>query len=273
VGRLRHATFGSVIAAVLAVACSKPPPAAGQVCKIEEEGRLVCTGASGALVCKGSRWVEQACRGRGGCAGTPASCDSTLARAGDACAGIADGMSPCSEDKKERLACRGGHFETDLHCRGPKGCDQTSCDRSRAAVGDECNGPSTPQDSNGVCDVTGKYALRCDHSGPGSFVMARGCGGPKGCQLGTAEYSADLSPVCDPGAPTEGGPCGLDDHPTCSADGSSLFQCDTLTHVWSKKDCQPKQRCADAECRAPGYKGPCNCAGDLACLMTCLAKH
>lgn len=74
--------------------------------------------------------VSEPCKGRGGCARDfsvegstfqlTMNCDHSVADVGDACSEPGD--QGCSTDRKRLVQCRGGRFEEQRACRGPKGC-------------------------------------------------------------------------------------------------------------------------------------------------------
>jgi hypothetical protein len=264
----RHLAF---LALLLLAACTKKKPNAGDVCKIEDEGTIVCADVNTALRCVASRRVAISCRGPHGCTGDgqAATCDTSLGREGDAC--VADAPSgfvaklPCAEDKSAVLRCRDGKLALDLRCRGPKGCDPRAmhldrdrdfdCDRTIGAVGDACNTRGYMSDSLGACSVDGKSALACDKDKNGSFVVSQVCGGPNGCRVGHLKDSDIPAPLCDRAGFAAAAPCGKDDPDECSADATALLTCDHKMAAYTSKPCGPKEVCVHehgftAWCRA-----------------------
>lgn len=244
-------------------ACGEKKPKPGEVCKIEDEGTVVCADATTALLCKASRRAVIPCRGAKGCSvdekvktNKRASCDRSLGREGEACyVDEVFGVEPddvCSEDKKTVLACKNGKFVVDLHCRGPNACDATkphparfpdrACDRSVGAVGDACNTRSYNSESLGTCSIDGKEKLVCDKDDKGKWVTSRICGA--GCKPGHLDGDRDFFvPVCDPGSITDGTKCAKDDVAACSADGTSLLDCDHAAGKYVAKPCGAKRKC------------------------------
>lgn len=243
-----------MLVSVMAVlSCEAKKPKVGAVCAIEQEGTFVCADAKTGLVCQASRRREIPCRGPKGCAGEKnASCDTSLAREGDACVEAGDTVGGtlrvCSENKSALLACRDGHRTLDLRCRGPKGCDPTkphpengpddACDRSLGEVGDACNTRGWDGESLGACSVDKKALLKCDKDENGKLVVSRVCDGPKGCAVGHLGGDPLIPmPVCD--GPT------LDPPPPARA---------------------PAAKTPDA--------GNCKCpTGDLSCAMRCASPR
>lgn len=252
------------------VGCEKKkPPAVGQLCKFEDEGKTICADATKALVCDASRLVPIACLGPGGCSEKNAIvCDATVGREGEPCAarGQYESSILCSEDKKKRLECRAGRFVVHSLCRGPKGCDRantnvlTSCNRAIAQVGDPCNMHEHDADDRRACSVDGKLVLACSASDKGVFEVASICTGPTGCTVGG--LGGDLSipiPVCDRSVATLGAACGAHDRSfrSCTPDGSSVLRCDGSTYVLEKA-CGPKERCVSPDVKnAQGRESAC----------------
>ncbi len=252
--------FGSVVvAASIAIsACATSKPKAGDVCKIEDEGTIVCSGATTALLCKASRRVERACRGPKGCDGTArAACDTSLGREGDSCdPPPVDGLGGplvCTEDKGAILVCRNGALAIDMRCRGPKACDptkhvnedwKTSCDRTLAEVGDPCNTRSWNTDRLGACSLDKKASLVCDKEEKGKLVVSHVCGGAKGCEVGHLQGDPGIPmPVCDRGAFAPTAACGKDDGDECAPDGVTLLKCKHETAKYEGTRCSGKERC------------------------------
>ena len=133
-----------------------------------------------ALMCKNGRFERLLeCRGRGGCSllGQQVSCDTTIGSKGDACR--VEGNVACSEDMKQLLICKEGHFESYRYCRGQFAChlktgtETPTCDETLSLEGDPCGLPGYV-----VCSVDGKDELVCQG---GAFARSRTC--RKGCQV------------------------------------------------------------------------------------------
>lgn len=258
---------GALLGALLA--CKHEAPKAGDFCKLEEQGSLVCGDATTALLCDDHHRKPVPCRGPAGC--HSGECDNTVAREGDAC--LASLPPPatfrpdqaCADDRTRTLVCRDGTFVPDRLCRGAAGCDAAkiargamdACDRSRAQPGDPCQADlfGGLAEKIGVCSTDGKAALVCSTDyGKGSFVLGRACTGPKGCAPAHPSWSAEmLVASCDGSVETEGAPCGRDDMNlvSCTPDGRLVVVCDADAHTWKKlKDCGPTARCFYEERKA-----------------------
>ncbi len=90
---------------------------------------------------------------------------------GTSCSGHAKGC----ETPTSRLACSGGVYTLET-CKGPAGCAEangaTTCDSTRADVGDPCVAENT-----GACSVDGKAKLLCQN---GKLAFVTRCAG-EGC--------------------------------------------------------------------------------------------
>jgi hypothetical protein len=252
----------AIAVALAALACARKPPKPGDVCKIEDEGTMVCAGPTTALLCRGSRLVERACRGPGGCKGADhATCDMSLGREGDACT-PPDLYAPivCAEDEGAILVCKDGKLALDMRCRGPKGCNpkdmdsarKFACDRTIGEVGDACNVRGWQADGLGACSVDKKASLVCDKDEKGKLIVKQVCGGT-GCEIrGLGGDPTIPVPVCDRGNFAPGAPCGRDDGDEC-ADASTLLVCNHATAKYESKPCGPKEQCK----HDPGFTAWC----------------
>lgn len=187
---------------------------AGASCK---PGESSCTGKGASLVCRNGRLVEVPCRGALGCGDYQgkASCDDSVAAAGDACMGESEEEYACSTDQKRAVVCRGGVFVPYLECRGKLGCSllgkQISCDTSLAAKGDPCKAQGSS-----ACAEDHAEMLVCRD---GHFAHHRFCRGKAGC------FFRDEAPTCDETLSKEGDECGVDGYVACSTDGTRELIC------------------------------------------------
>jgi hypothetical protein len=187
---------------------------AGSACK---PGESACRDKTTALVCRAEKLAEVACKGPLGCGKLQgqASCDTSVASAGDACMGDREDEHACTPDRTRALVCKEGTFAPHLECRGKGGCAiaaaRVSCDMSIAAAGDRCTERGAV-----ACAVDGKQMLVCQN---GRFALHRHCRGQLGCQL------KDDAPTCDQTLSVEGEPCALPGYVVCSVDGKEELVC------------------------------------------------
>jgi hypothetical protein len=253
----------SLLLVIGLTACQARKPKAGDPCKIADDKTTFCSDAKTALVCQAGKRIEIQCRGAKGCAGGEnATCDTSLAKEGDACIAASDYVGGtarvCSEDRASLLRCTEGKLEVDLRCRGAKGCDPAvshlehtvdyGCDRTIGEVGDACNTRGSAHESLGACSADKKSVVVCDKDQNGKLVTSKVCAGPKGCRVGHLSGSPDLpAPVCDRGSVVAGARCGKNDAAECSTDGTELLTCDQATAKYVSKPCPPKEHCAHPE--------------------------
>jgi hypothetical protein len=136
-------------------------PKAGDEC---EKNKAACEDEATLLSCHEGRFVEVACRGSKGCTtdDDTVECDFGRNRFGDRCTSDIEGQGDCGADGVSIVTCRDQLFRVQP-CRGPRGCrkvDKTStCDTSRAQVGDLCEGTGY------TCSIDAKAIIRCvDHA-------------------------------------------------------------------------------------------------------------
>ncbi|MBX3217706.1 MAG: hypothetical protein KF850_37215 [Labilithrix sp.] len=203
--------FAFAAAAVLAAGCKKK---AGGSCKGTES---TCIDKQTALACQGGTFVEIACAGPLGCAKYKdhASCDTSVASAGDPCLGEEDDEYACSPDKQRAVICKHGKFEPWLECRGKAGCSMlgrsVSCDTSIAEQGDPCKTQGAV-----ACSGDQKHMVVCRD---GKFALYRYCRGQHGC------FSRGETPSCDLTQSLAGDPCGIPGQVVCSVDGKTELVC------------------------------------------------
>ncbi len=227
---------------LLASGCHEKLPKAGDVCGGQDEGTFVCQDAKTALLCKAEVRKVMPCLGPQGCTGgAHATCDQTFAHVGDPCKEPQFSYSPmlaCSEDKQTQLECRNGRLELALHCRGPRGCDGATCDRSLLAAGDECYA----LDGWEKCSIDGKATVACNNESK-KLDVVRVCSGPNACRSNGAAGA-----TCDVSAAAIGSPCGSRQPGTRTCDASndaSLLECTSRTHVWARSlACAKGEHCA-----------------------------
>lgn len=217
-------------AALLAAACGKRE---GGSCKGAESA---CVDKAAALACHDGKLVKVSCSGPAGCAnyGEHASCDTSVANAGDPCMGEDDEYA-CSPDKKRALTCKGGSFSLHLACRGKGGCavsgHHVTCDASIAVVGDPCKTAGAL-----ACAEDKKHLLACKL---GKFELHRYCRGAGGCFLD------DDAPSCDETLALGGDPCRVPGQVACSVDGQAELICEGGVFTRSracKGGCTPTNR-------------------------------
>jgi len=118
-------------------ACDTSIAEPGDACR-EENLKACASDGSQVLICKQHTMQRfYACRGKGGCAssGGRLSCDTTIAKLGDACDPKLEGQAfACTPDGREILACRAGAFGLEQTCKAGQKCSvngsSTQCVRS-----------------------------------------------------------------------------------------------------------------------------------------------
>lgn len=97
---------------------------AGDPCTVE--GKKACsTDGKRVLACSsGSLRASYDCRGERGCSvsGSKLTCDSSVAKRGDACDKLSEGSYACTEDARALLRCSGGEFVPDETCKSGTRC-------------------------------------------------------------------------------------------------------------------------------------------------------
>ncbi|MDB4946603.1 MAG: putative lipoprotein [Labilithrix sp.] len=193
----------------------------------------MCNGKDAALACRDGHLAAVPCRGALGCGDYQgkASCDDSLASAGDPCLAESDEELACTLDKKQVVVCRGGTFVPHLECRGKLGCSplgkQVSCDTSIAVTSDACK-----MQGSSACSEDRKELLVCRD---GHFAHHRFCRGDAGC------FFRDDAPTCDETRSREGDECGVPGYVVCSVDGKSELLCQGGRFAFSracKSTCQ-----------------------------------
>ena len=245
---------------VLCSGCGEPKPVAGKFCK--GDSPPTCDGSDRMLTCVDTQWLALPCRGARGCFGSPAQCDASLARPGDACIAPAHGETEtCSQDRSEVLVCEERAFAPARPCRGPKKCEsewpgKMSCDETVGAVGEPC---SKVESRMMACSTDSKAVLECESVPTGKRVRGRTdgiltlqheCPTVAGCK-----QSASWA-YCDFTGATVDSPCGKgnENRTFCSPDRKAVLKCDPSTLKLRKElDC-PKGTCKvdDADGRTHG---------------------
>jgi hypothetical protein len=216
----RAVVVAAVLSAMVLAACGKR---AGGSCKA---GESVCIDKGKALSCQGGKFVEVSCAGPLGCSKLQdrASCDDSVAVAGESCMLDGDEQYACTPDKKRALVCKGGSYQLYLECRGSAGCSllgrTVSCDTSIADKGDPCKSPGAV-----ACAADQKHMLVCRD---GKFALHRYCRGQYGCQ------TKGDAPSCDETLSLEQDPCGLPGQVVCALDGQSELVCQGGVFVRSR---------------------------------------
>jgi hypothetical protein len=170
-------------------ACDISGNEAGDPCSKSDEGVAVCVTPEAMLACRGRKLEQVACRGPRGCelVGAQASCDQSVAAAGESCTPAASSPA-CALDKASVLSCQDGRMTQLYRCRGEGGCvsasGKLSCDQTIAALGDACD-----QALSGhiACSEDKKALLVCQS---GRFIAS------EKCKLGTACTVAGRSTSC-----------------------------------------------------------------------------
>ena len=206
-----HRASFLILGALLVASCKKGP---GSSC---EKGEARCLDGQRQIVCQEGVYIETPCRGPLGCKqdtkGT--SCDISQNRPGDPCSLEEQGSAAC-QNNKTMITCRSGQYVA-LGCGGPNGCerqgDRALCDRSIAALGDEC-------DNDGIkaCSRDSRQVLSCRD---GTMATLLECRGERGCLSVGSKLDCDLSIAA------EGDPCEpkLEGHVGCSPDHDALVRC------------------------------------------------
>jgi hypothetical protein len=128
-------------------------------------------------------------------------------KAGNSCSGS---QIRCI-DKGRALECIQGTF-AEVQCLGANGCVEVahSCDRSKAAAGDACEGEWA------ACSKDGKQFLECKGN---KLTATSSCGGPRGCYaFGARELR------CDTSKSNTGDLCN-GDNASCTTDGKDMLRC------------------------------------------------
>ncbi len=245
----RGASLAAVVLATLAACRSRP--VAGAACRAVD--RLVCDGASSALVCQGAAagatggtWRPVACRGARGCArgGEVDDCDDTVAAEGDACPKSPPLDYACTPDRARALECDGGRFGLWRNCRGPEGCKvkggrNIECDTTLALPGDPCGQAGTVS-----CSLDRRALLVC---AGGTLTAATSCRGPRGCRAERDAHRVD----CDDSLATEGDPCDKEGRIACAVDRGSELGCTNGKY-------ERRRECRRSECRLEGTELYCD---------------
>ncbi|HVJ20460.1 MAG TPA: hypothetical protein VM686_33835 [Polyangiaceae bacterium] len=223
-----HRASFLVLWVALVVAC-KPGP--GSSC---EKGEARCLDRQRQIVCQEGIYIETPCRGPLGCAqdveGT--SCDISKNRPGDPCSLEEQGSAAC-QDGKTMITCRSGKYVA-LACGGPNGCEREGnralCDRSVAALGDDC-------DNDGIkaCSRDSRQVLTCRD---GQMATLLECRGDRGCLSVGSKLDCDLSIAA------EGDPCEqkLEGHVGCTPDRDAMVTCHQGRFVLEEK-CKAGRAC------------------------------
>lgn len=97
-----------------------------------DEGALVCTGKTTAVLCADHTWSATSCAGANGCTtiGARGVCDDSRVDVRVPC--WREGQVSCSADGKSRVLCKGKAWTTTESCPGAGGCvanaDRVWCD-------------------------------------------------------------------------------------------------------------------------------------------------
>jgi hypothetical protein len=101
--------------------CDQTAARVGEVC--DAPNHIVCSDdKKNSLFCKDGEWqLDEVCSGPKGCSVSAGrtECDNSVAKEGDKCVRE---TTVCTQDKRNRLACKGGKFVLVENCRGPSGC-------------------------------------------------------------------------------------------------------------------------------------------------------
>lgn len=188
-------------------------PKVGRKCS--PEGKEVCAGKGGALLCLDGKWTPMPCRGGKGCSGEGATveCDQSVARAQEAC--HLESALTCAEDKRSTLTCKGNTWAASEVCGGPQGCQSVAhgatCDSSIAHEGDKC----THQGSQ-ACSQDKRSRMVCNG---GKFALAEHCRGEGGCK------STGRRVLCDNSLAVVSEPCDVEGNYSCSTDFRNILIC------------------------------------------------
>lgn len=145
----------------------------GDVCVKGDEGAATCTARDAMLACHHGKFEKVPCRGPRGCevTGAQASCDQSVAEAGEGCSKAA--AKSCSTDKTHVLSCVEGTMREQYWCRGEAGCTSSggklSCDQTVAKLGDACD-PGL--DGHVACSDDKKALLTCNGA---KFISSEKC--------------------------------------------------------------------------------------------------
>jgi len=150
----------------------------GDPCSTDDEGAATCANQDGMLACHAGRYELLPCRGTRGCVNADgrASCDTSLAEAGDPCHDA--NLKACSRDGSQVLSCQQGRMQRMYACRGKNGCGSSggrlACDSSVAELGDLCDKKLEGQAF--ACTPDSHAVLLCK---AGAFTL------DESCKLGT----------------------------------------------------------------------------------------
>ncbi|MDB4937273.1 MAG: hypothetical protein JWP87_4245 [Labilithrix sp.] len=193
-------------------------PKVGAKCK---PGAVVCT-KEGALFCgDDNKYVAEGCHGPAGCAGTgtQASCDNTLALAGESCE--IEGNIACAVDKKAQLDCKNHKWVVGATCKGAKGCEfrdeELFCDHTLADTNDACH-----RDGQIACTNDRALILKCQSN---VFTPVDTCKGPKSCTFQEHPERDLVEFDCDDSFANEGDPCNSEGFFACAVDKKSIHTC------------------------------------------------
>jgi hypothetical protein len=216
----RYGLVALLVAAsfVTLAGCGKPK--AGGKCTA---GQVACVDAKSGLMC-GSDSTYQAvpCAGKDGCQGSgdKATCDQTIAAAGDTCPADAKGYA-CATDMKSALQCTSGKFVAAETCKGPGACKliaggEVSCDNDIADLNDPCR-----DKGDYACTSDKSNALQC--SAGLKMGLVNTCRGPGGCKIIHQGKEVDID--CDMSIVQENDPCVIPDNEGCSLDKKTMLTC------------------------------------------------
>lgn len=188
----------------------------GDPCPAALDGFSVCRAdRKTRAMCKGSKYVIEACRGEDGCTTEQvgmARCDKGNPEPGESCTSDPR-LQYCAVGRKAMLTCRDGKYVVRQSCPGPNGCKDGSggavmCDpRGAFAAGDDCFFIQA------ACTPDGKALLACKD---GKLAFDKECPGEGAC-----------TPVaCDTGYVAENEPCSAGQH-ACNLDKKSFMECKT----------------------------------------------
>jgi hypothetical protein len=219
-----------VLLIVLATGCK---PKVGGKCTL---GQSFCT-KDGALFCgEDNKLVATSCQGAKGCVqtGRVASCDQSLAVAGEPCEDI-DNVA-CSVDKKSELDCKDHSWVVGATCKGAKGCelkgDELFCDHTLADKDDPCH-----RDGQIACTMDKAFILKCT----GKVMKAiDSCRGPKSCVFEEQPAQQRIEFSCDDSVAEAGDPCESENNHACSVDKKAIHVCRGHAFVTLKQCPGPK---------------------------------
>jgi hypothetical protein len=218
-------------------------PKVGGKCKT---GQSFCT-KEGALLCgDDNKFVATGCHGPGGCVqtGSTASCDMSVAVAGDPCEEGTNNIA-CSTDKKAELDCKGNKWVVGATCKGAKGCelkdDELFCDHTLGDKDDPCH-----RDGQIACTMDKTFILRCEGL---VFRAIDSCRGPKACTFEEHPERQLIEFDCDDSVAQEGDPCASENFHACSTDKKAIHVCQNKKFVQIKACTGPKGCTLDAAAR------------------------